>query len=950
MTKYVVSARAAVAVAALFLGACGGSPGEQIAQTLSEDIAELSCLPQPTPPSGSVVKPYNPNTQYVMNVANIMPPGNDGHISPATSPAPNQDPDSYGDHYDDQREMYWNSQFKNGAFTDVGGLTSEHDLDSGNGQVQIYRADFDVPVIHGESGFAVWYGAGYVTAQDRMFLMDAALRQGAGTFSELTGSGDVPEDVQRKTLRYSQAEYQSMYDNLSPLAKDALDGYVAGANAWVDRINDPLDTAAERPMEMVALDYHPSHINALDVIALGVFMTRFVAANGGDEMANVRFLQDLTARHGIEAARQIFRDLLWVDDKQATVTITDAEFTNISTPEPLREAVLAAAMDYAETLPLELEFGPGTGHFPEPPPAQAKLPEDFEWPFPPEILRAALDQYESREHVNRISASYQVTVNDSASEGDSTLILSAPQLGYSYPTLFYELEVVGGGYAARGVGVPGLPVVGIGYGTRVAWALTTGESKTIDSFVVELTGQETYLHDGEEKQMDCRDEVVRYRGSSNGVPAGPVGANTQNIRVCRTVHGPVVARSDDGQYARAVQYGMWMREIDTVDGVLGWSRAQNFAEFRHAMSQVTWNENTMYADADGNIAYFHPGLHPWRHPAYDQRLPAKGDGTQDHCDTLVFENTPHSINPSRGFMHNWNNKPVKGWGEGTGGVASQEPSAIDGRNRNWEELLTAEVSGQPDGHGNDIAGVSYDDLFDFDKRIGRIDPKRYGLAEVINRCFGGDNPCGLNAKQSQMLVEFQNWDGQHYNDDIDPLAAADSGGAKDTAAATIFSSVVQGMTEELFRRGVRDDAVDTSPTAMDTSPGSGRPDGDPDDVLPFEFVKRHEARGNHPYDVGTFHKLLVRIFKPEDSSINLNYDWLEGRTQEAFLKAAFDFAQAELEAEFGEAAAVTDFQRVHHRDDVCGLANPLAGPCITMPHQDRGSWIHIIEFTPPGNS
>lgn len=967
MTPRLFVSRTGAVVLCVFLVACGSSPDKvvtpvtggddfacavpltTVAVNVTGDASSLACIAQPTPHGGGhSVKAQNAVTDFTMNVANIMPPGNDGHIS-VTTPGCANDPDACGPHFDDQREMYWNSQFKDGAFTDVSGLTAEHTLDSGNGNVSVYRADFDVPVIHGDSGYAIWYGAGYVTAQDRLFLMDAALRQGSARFAAITGAGDVAVDVQRKTLRYTEAEYQSFYDNLSTLAKDALDGYVAGANAWIDRVNDPLDTAAEKPQEMVALQYDPAHVNPLDVLALGVFMTRFVAANGGDEMANVRLLQELTARHGKETARKMFRDLLWVDDKKATVTITDTEFTNISTPAALREAVLEQAMDYAETLPLELEFGPGTGHFPEPSPVQAKLPEDFEWPYPPEMLKAALDDYQSREKTNRISASYQVTVNDAASEGDSTLILSAPQLGYSYPTLFYELEVVGGGYAARGVGVPGLPVVGIGYGTRVAWALTTGESKTIDSFVVELTDDpsgEIYLHNGIETQMDCRDESIQYRGSANGVPAGPVGANTQSFRVCRTVHGPVVARSDDGQYARAVQYGMWMKEIDTIDGVLGWAQAQNFDEFYTAMSKVTWNENTMYADADGNIAYFHPGLHPWRHPSYDQRLPANGDGSQDHCDTLTFENTPHSVNPPRGFMHNWNNKPAAGWGDGPGGVASQEPGAIDGRNRIWEELLNSEVAGAVDGHGDDITGVNYDDLFDFDKRIGRIDPKTYGLLDVINSCAAVGNPCQLSVKQAEMLTELQNWDSQHYNDAIDPLAAEDAEESKDTAAATIFSAIVQSMTEELFRRGVRDDAVDTSPLAQDTSPGSGRPAGDPDDVLPFEFVQRHEARGNHPYDVGTFHKLLTRIFKPQDSSISLHYDWLDGRCNEDFLKAAFDAAQTQLEAEYGAATAVSDYKRMHSRADVCGLANPLAGPCITMPHQDRGSWIHIIEFDP----
>lgn len=922
------SARLVLAAScALLLVACGSSPAPSHSAALpvtpaGEAPKAMACLPQPASSNIYNVIPANTVTDFTMNIRNIMPPGNDGHFTalPVGCPGtvgcnvPGNDPDSYGEHIDDQREMYWNSQFKDGAFTDVSNLTPEHDLTLGNGDaVKIYKADFGVPVVHGDSAYAVWYGVGYAMGQDRLFLMDAALRQGTGRFAEVTGTGSVADDVQRRTLRYSQAEYQQFYDDLSPLAKETMDGFVAGANAWIQLVNTGQEPM---PMEYIGLTFTPQEIQATDVLALGVYMTRFVAAAGGDEMVNVQFLRELTTSLGKETARKVFKDLLWVDDQQATVTIPDQHFTNISTPAAMRDAVLEQAMDFADSLPLSLMTGPGTGDFPEPPPVQVKLPEDFEWPFPPEKVAKIVADYHAKEKPNHVSASYSVGINDSATEGDSTLLLSAPQLGYSYPTLFYEIEVHGGGFHARGAGVPGLPVVGIGYGSRVAWALTTGESKTIDSFIVELTGEETYLYNGESTQMDCRDEVISYRASAQGVPVGP-SINSQDIRVCRTVHGPVVSRSDDGKYARAVQYGMWKREIETVEGVLRWSQAQNWAEFHAAMKQVTWNENTMYADADGNIAYYHPGLHPWRNPAVDQRLPARGDGSQDHCDTLVFENTPHRVNPTRGYMHNWNNKPALGWGDGVSGDASQEPGGKDGRNRNWEDLLAAEVNGDIDNHGDDVVGVSYDDMFDFDLRIGRIDPKAAALRDVINRCDGIENSCGLSAKQQAMLLEMQSWDGQHYNDAIDPLAAEDSDDAKDTAAATIFSAIVEGMVSELT-----------------------------EGVLPADIVARHDRRGNHPYDAGTFHKLLVRIFKPQDTSIALNHDWLNGSDEAAFLKAAFDRAQASLEAEYGAAAAITSYQRMHARADVCSLAAPLVGPCITMPHQDRGSWIHIIEFDP----
>src|SRR3712207_2711557 len=104
------------------------------------------------------------------------------------------------------------------------------------------------------------------------------------------------------------------------------------------------------------------------------------------------------------------------------------------------------------------------------------------------------------------------------------MLVSGPQLGYSYPTQLWEVEVHGAGYDARGSTVPGLPTVGIGYGERVAWGLTTGNSKTIDSFIEEVRREGDalqYFHDGVWKDADCRVEEVRYRTAVEGVPAGP---------------------------------------------------------------------------------------------------------------------------------------------------------------------------------------------------------------------------------------------------------------------------------------------------------------------------------------------------------------------------------------------------------------------------------------------
>ena len=907
---------ATFAIALTLLTGCGSSS--------TGPVEALACRSQPAPPDEPTIRPAYQATGIQMQIQSIMPPGQSGHFPSAAScpesggscAAPGQSPETYGPHMDDQRLKYWRSEYKPGAFFDTTGkapaltfqLTSPV-----TDTVNVYRDDFGVPVVHAGTDYGVWYGAGYALAQDRLFLVDQAIRQGRGTSGEVLGSGSVPADVQTRVLTYSEAEYQATFDALSARARTALNAHVAGINAWIDAVNADA-SGALLPQEMVALNYTPAPISTTDILALGVLMTRLVASDGGDEMENVKALQALEAQHGKEAGRRIFTDVLWQEDKLADVTVVDREFTNVSTPLNYRDKVFTAAADYASTLPLDLATGDGTGGFQVASAARLKLPKGFKWPVEPTLLAEAIKRW--KDLPDHVSASYMMVAGPDITADGSTVLVNGPQLGYSYPTLLAELEVHGGGYDARGVTVAGAPVVGIGYGQRTVWGLTTGESSTIDSFIVELDPADShrYRYKGEVRTMECRDERVDYRSASNGVPnisEPEPGANSTTVEVCRTLYGPVVARSSDGKLARSVQYAMWKREIDTVEAILDWNRVDTFPEFYAAMAKATWNENTMYADADGNIAYFHPGLHPWRHPATDQRFPIKGDGSQDHCGMLSFANTPKSINPASGYLHNWNNKPSLGWGDGTGGDANQVPSSSDGRNVNWEKVIRKELDGD---------GLTYSDLVEMDKRIGRIDERAAALLAPILACDGG---CGLSAAEQALVTALKGWDRQHYNDAIDvtvepsgtdPTAEPDT--VRDTAGATIFHEIVQAMVDELVTG-----------------------------VLPADFIARHAGRGRHPFDVGTFHKLAAKLLDPAKSTIPPKYDWLKGRSKAAFVKAAIGVALGRMQTTYG----TTDpgqFRRIHNRDDVCALADPLVGPCMTMPHQDRGSWLKIVGFVP----
>ncbi len=67
---------------------------------------------------------------------------------------------------------------------------------------------------------------------------------------------------------------------------------------------------------------------------------------------------------------------------------------------------------------------------------------------------------------------------------------------------------------------------------------------------------------------------------------------------------------------------------------------------------------TIYADADGNIAYFHANFIPRRNLKFDWTKPVDGsDPESDWKGLLTFEESPNLLNPASGWVYNSNNSP-----------------------------------------------------------------------------------------------------------------------------------------------------------------------------------------------------------------------------------------------------------------------------------------------------
>ncbi len=107
------------------------------------------------------------------------------------------------------------------------------------------------------------------------------------------------------------------------------------------------------------------------------------------------------------------------------------------------------------------------------------------------------------------------------------------------------------------------------------------------------------------------------------------------------------------------------RDIKSL--IQSWQRtkAKSFEEYKKAMNLLAnTSNNTVYADAEGNIAYWHGNFIPERDTAYDWSKPVDGTTSKTEWKGLHTVNeSVHIYNPPNGWIENCNSTPFTVSGE-----------------------------------------------------------------------------------------------------------------------------------------------------------------------------------------------------------------------------------------------------------------------------------------------
>ncbi|UGQ48342.1 acylase [Massilia endophytica] len=226
-------------------------------------------------------------------------------------------------------------------------------------------------------------------------------------------------------------------------------------------------------------------------------------------------------------------------------------------------------------------------------------------------------------------------------------------------TSFYfrpEIHVTSGeGLNAYGAVTWGQFFVYQGFNDRLGWMHTSGGGDVIDEFletVVEKDGKYFYKYGAEERPVKAVDIRLPYKT--------PSGMAEKVVTAWFTHHGPIV-REEGGKW---VAVALMNEPLKALTQSFIRTKARNYAQFYKAMElRTNSSNNTVYADADGNIAYFHGNFIPIRDPKFDYTKPVDGsDPATDWKGLHAVKDTIQLLNPKNGWIQNTNNWPFSAAG------------------------------------------------------------------------------------------------------------------------------------------------------------------------------------------------------------------------------------------------------------------------------------------------
>jgi acyl-homoserine lactone acylase PvdQ len=239
-------------------------------------------------------------------------------------------------------------------------------------------------------------------------------------------------------------------------------------------------------------------------------------------------------------------------------------------------------------------------------------------------------------------------ISGSKTKSGNAMLLINPHTSFFFRG---ELHVVSEeGLNAYGATTWGQFFIYQGFNEKTGWMHTSTGTDIIDQFEETIVKNEKGLHYkyGEElRPIDSISVSLNYKTDG--------GKASKDFTMYRTHHGPITHADGDKWISTAL---MW-KPIKALEQSFTRTKKSNHTEF-HEMMNIRTNSsnNTVYADADGTIAYYHGNFIPKRDVQFDYSKPVDGSNPQTDWQGLHdLEETIIVKNPPNGWIQNCNSTP-----------------------------------------------------------------------------------------------------------------------------------------------------------------------------------------------------------------------------------------------------------------------------------------------------
>ncbi len=190
-----------------------------------------------------------------------------------------------------------------------------------------------------------------------------------------------------------------------------------------------------------------------------------------------------------------------------------------------------------------------------------------------------------------------------------------------------------------------------GFNAHAGWMHTSSGVDNVDSFAETIVRKNERIfarYANTLRPVLVRPIVIAYR-AADGTRA------RRRFVTYRTSHGPIVRSDGDRWIAIALMY----KPMEALEQSFLRTKTSDYASFKRvARLQANSSNDTLFADARGEIAYMHPHFVPKRDDRFDYTQPVDGANPATDWQRLhTLDELPNAIDPPNGWVFNTNDWP-----------------------------------------------------------------------------------------------------------------------------------------------------------------------------------------------------------------------------------------------------------------------------------------------------